>query len=252
MAVISTRQGLIDYCLRRLGAPVIEINVDDDQVEDKVDDAIQLYREFHSDATYRNYLAYQITADDVTNEYIPIPNDVLSVVRMFPVSSSFINSTNMFSFRYQFALSDYHSLARMGGGGIAYYEQMRQYLNMIDIKLNGAPIVNFSRRQNRLYIWGDFENEDLKEGDYVALETYEVIDPETHTSVYDDMFLKDYTTALIKQQWGMNMSKFEGMQLPGGVTISGRQILEDANSELEQLRERMRLEYEAPPEFFVG
>lgn len=252
MATITTRQGLIDYCLRRLGEPVLEINVDVDQIEDKVDDALQYYQEFHSDATYRNYLVHEITADDVTNGYIPISSSVIFVSSLFPVDSSFINSTNMFSFKYQFALSDYHTLADIGGGGLSYYEQMRQYLSLLDMKLNGTPQVTFSRRQNRLYIWGDFEDGDLKAGDYVVAEVYSIVDPSSFTSIYNDMFMKDYTTALIKEQWGQNMSKFEGMQLPGGVTISGRQILEDAKTEIEALRERVRLEQELPPDFFVG
>lgn len=248
---ITSRQGLIDYCLRRLGDPVIEINVDDDQIEDKVDDALQVYQEFHSDATSRVYLSHQITADDVTNEYIPISSNIIYVSKLFPVDSSFINSTNMFSFKYQFALSDFHHLPQMNGG-LAYYDQTMQYLSLLDMKLNGTPQVSFSRRQNRLHIFGDFADGDLKAGEYVVAEVYQIVDPATNTSVYDDMFMKDYTTALIKQQWGANMMKFDGMQLPGGVQINGRQYFDDANAEIEMLRERMRSEQELPPDFFVG
>ena len=252
MAVISTRQGLIDYCLRRLGEPVIEINVDEDQIEDKVDDALQVYQEFHHDATMRVYYEHQLTADDITNKYITLPSNILYVTKMFPVSSTIINSSNFFSFNYQFAMSDYHNLADVGTGGLAYYEQMRQYMELIDMKINGLPLITFSRRANRLYMWSDIEDGVLSEGQYVALEVYQTVDPTQHTSVYNDMFVKDFTTALIKEQWGMNMSKFEGMQLPGGVTISGRQILEDAKTEIQELRERMRLEQEVPPDFFIG
>jgi hypothetical protein len=251
MAVITSRQDLIDYCFRRLGAPVIEINVDLDQVEDKVDDAIQLYQEFHSDATKRIYLPYQIQEQDVANEWIPVDPAVIYVSKLFPIDSSFINSTNMFSFKYQFALSDFHQLPGMSGG-MVYYDQMRQYLSMLDMKLNGTPQVNFSRRENRLYIFGDFADKDLVAGEWVVAEVYQIDDPELNSSVYNDMFIKDYTTALIKQQWGMNMSKFDGMQLPGGVTISGIRILEEANAEIEQLRDRMRSEQELPIDFFVG
>lgn len=252
MAVISTRQGLIDYCLRRLGEPVIEINVDEDQVEDKVDDAIQLYQEFHHDATIRVYYEHQLTADDITNKYITIPDNILYVTKMFPVSSTIVNSSNFFSFNYQFAMSDFHYLNSVNAGGLAYYEQVRQYMELIDMKINGLPLITFSRRQNRVYIWSDIEDGLLDEGKYVALEVYQTVDPTQHTSVYNDMFIKDFTTALIKEQWGQNMSKFEGMQLPGGVTISGRQILEEAREDIERLRERMRLEQEVPPDFFVG
>lgn len=252
MASITTRQGLVDYCLRRLGDPVLEINVDEDQIEDAVDDAIQLYQEFHSDATYRTYLKYQVTAQDVQNRYIPISPQVLYITKLFPVDSSFINSTNMFSFKYQFALSDFHNLHTFGGTGLDHFVHMKQYLSLIDMTLNGTPQVTFSRRMNRLYIWGDFADGDIKEGDFVIAEVYEIVDPGNFGSIFNDMFLKDYTTSLIKRSWGQNMSKFDGMQLPGGVTINARQMLEDANAELETIRERMRLEQELPPDFFVG
>ena len=263
MAVIGSRQQLIDYCLRRLGEPVIEVNVDEDQIEDKIDDALQLYREFHSDATFRNYYQHQMTDTDIANKYVTIPARIISVTKMFAGTGGFIGSTNMFSFNYQFALSDFHSLTDVGAGGLAYYDQMRQYMELIDMKINGLPIINFSRRQDRVYLWSDIEDGQLKAGDYVCFEVYEVVptpeaiatDPLRRgevSTVYNDMFMKDYTTALIKEQWGMNMSKFEGMQLPGGTTVNGRIILEDARTELTELRERMRLEYEEPPIFLVG
>jgi hypothetical protein len=263
MAVIGSRQQLIDYCLRRLGEPVIEVNVDEDQIEDKIDDALQVYREFHSDATFRTYYQHQMTEDDIANRYVTIPPRVIYVTKMFPVSASFVGSTNMFSFDYQFALSDFHNLADGGAGGLAYYEQMRQYAELIDMKINGLPIISFSRRQDRVYLWSDIEDGQLTAGSHVCFECYEVVPtPEAIASdplnrgdvstIYNDMFIKDYTTALIKEQWGMNMSKFEGMQLPGGVTINGRQTLEDARGELEVLRERLRLEQEEPPIFLVG
>lgn len=251
MAVISSRQGLIDYCLRRLGEPVIEVNVDIEQIEDKVDDAIQLYQEFHSDATKRIYLSHEVTQTDIDNQWIPIDPTVIYISKVMPIDSSFLNSSNMFSFKYQFAMSDFHTLASLNGG-MAYYEQVRQYMSLLDMKLNGTPQVNFSRRENRLYIFGDFNDKDLTVGEWVVAEVYHTINPESNTSVYNDMFLKDYTTALIKQQWGLNLSKFDGMQMPGGVTLNGRQMFDDANVELDQLRERMRSEQELPPDFYVG
>jgi len=125
-------------------------------------------------------------------------------------------------------------------------------MELIDMKVNGLPLITFSRKQNRLYIHSDIEDGVLTSGSYIALEVYQTVDPTAHTSVFNDMFMKDYTTALIKEQWGQNMSKFEGMQLPGGVTISGRTMLEEAKEEINSLRERMRLEQEVPPDFFVG
>ena len=137
-------------------------------------------------------------------------------------------------------------------GDLAYYEQLQQYLSLLDSKLNGHPQVEFARRQDRLYIHGAFADKEIKAGEYIIAEIYQIVDPDTHTSVYDDMWLKDYSTQLIKQQWGANLIKFEGMVLPGGVQLNGRQLFDDAIAELDRLRERIRLEHELPPNFFVG
>lgn len=251
MANPSSRSTLIDYCKRRLGDPVVEINVDEDQLEDRVDEAIQYYQEFHSDATLRTYLKHVMTADDISNEYITLDSDIIFVSKMFPISSNFNSSRNFFDIKYQMMLNDMVDLVHFAGD-LAYYEQMQQYLSLLDMKLNGHPQVQFSRRQNRMYIFGDIADDDIKEGDYIILEVYRTIDPDTNTSVYNDMWVKEYTTALIKQQWGQNLIKFDGMQLPGGVTLNGRQIYDDASGEIEKLRESIRMEHELPPDFFVG
>lgn len=251
MANPTSRATLIEYCKRRLGDPVIEINVDEDQLEDRVDEALQYYQEYHSDATVRTYLKHQITATDVANEYITLSSNIIFVSKLFPISSSFNSSYNFFDIKYQMMLNDIADLQNFAGD-LAYYEQMQQYLSLLDMKLNGTPQVQFSRRQNRLYIFGDFADEDIKAGEYIIAEVYQIVDPETHTSVYNDMWLKEYTTSLIKQQWGANLIKFEGMQLPGGVVLNGRQIYDDATNEIAQLRETIRLEQELPPDFFVG
>jgi|TARA_B100000085_G_scaffold129164_1_gene117596 hypothetical protein len=251
MAAPSSRDTLIEYCLRRLGDPVIEINVDPDQLEDRVDEALQYYQEFHSDATVKTYLKHQVTADDVSNEYISISSNVIFVQKLFPISSSFNNSMNFFDIKYQMMLNDIADLQNFAGD-LAYYDQMQQYLSLLDLKLNGHPQVNFSRRQNRLYIHGDFQDNDIKEDDYVVAEVLQIVDPSTHTTVFDDMWLKSYTTALIKRQWGANLIKFEGMQLPGGVTLNGRQIYDDAQADIEKLEEKVRMEQELPVDFFVG
>jgi len=250
MAVPNSRDTLIEYCLRRLGDPVIEINVDPDQLEDRVDEALQYYQEFHSDATLRTYLKHQITATDVANEYITLPSNVQVVSRMFKVHGDQM-SRNFFDIKYQLHLND---IANMHSfiGDLAYYEQMQQYLSLLDLRLNGSPQVQFSRHQNRLYIHGEFQDSDITEDDYIVAEVYEVVDVNTHTGVYNDMWLKEYTTALIKQQWGANLIKFENMQLPGGVMMNGRQIFDDATTDIEKLRESIRLEHEMPADFFVG
>lgn len=251
MAIPTSRQTLIDHCLRRLGAPVLEINVDDDQVEDKVDDALQYYQEYHSDATKKTYVAYQITSTDLSNGYIPISSNVLFISRVLPITSSYAASRSFFDVKYQLMLND---MAQMGSyiGDMAYYEQMQQYVSMLNSVLSGAPQVNFSRKENRLYWYGDTNDGDLIAGNYIVYEGYIVIDPSVATSIWNDMFLKDYTTALIKQQWGINLSKFEGMQLPGGITLNGRQMFDDASADIEKIKENLRLEHELPPDFFIG
>ena len=250
MANPNSRDTLIEYCLRRLGDPVIEINVDPDQQEDRVDEALQYYQEFHSDATLRTYVKHLVTTDDVANEYITLSTSVQYVSKMFKVHGDAM-SRNFFDIKYQLHLND---IANMHSyiGDLAYYEQMQQYLSILDMRLNGTPQVQFSRKQNRLYIFGEFADGDIKAGDYIVAEVYEIVNPDTHTSVYNDMWVKEYTTALIKQQWGANLMKFEGMQLPGGVMLNGRQLFDDATSDIDRLRESLRLEHEMPPDFFVG
>ena len=251
MANPSSRQTLIDYCKRKLGEPVIEVNVNEDQVEDRVDEALQYYQEYHSDATYRGYLKHQMTASDISNQYISISDNVLFVKRILPISSSFGQSYNFFDIKYQMMLNDIADMNNFAGD-LAYYEQLQQHLSVLDMKLNGTPQVEFSRKQNRLYIFGDIQDEDIQEGEYVIAETYSIIDPESHSSVYNDMWLKEYTTSLIKLQWGLNLMKFEGMQLPGGVILNGRQLFDDAQGEIQDLREKIRLEHELPVDFMVG
>ena len=251
MANPTSRATLIDYCKRRLGDPVIEINVDEDQLEDRVDEALQYYQEYHSDATLRTYLKHQVTATDISNEYISLSSNIIFVSKLFPISSSFNSSFNFFDIKYQMMLNDIADLQNFAGD-LAYYEQMQQYLSLLDVKLNGHPQVQFQRKQNRLYIFGDFADNDIKEGEFIVAEVYEIVDPSTHTSIFNDMWVKEYTTALIKQQWGSNLLKFEGMQLPGGVVLNGRQIFDDATTDIDKLRETIRMEHEMPPDFFVG
>ena len=251
MANPTSRATLIDYCKRKLGDPVIEINVDEDQLEDRVDEALQYYQEYHSDATLRTYLKHQVTSTDISNEYISLSSNIIFVSKLFPISSSFNSSFNFFDIKYQMMLNDIADLQNFAGD-LAYYEQMQQYLSLLDVKLNGHPQVQFQRKQNRLYIFGDFADNDIKEGEFIVAEVYEIVDPSTHTSVFNDMWMKEYTTALIKQQWGSNLLKFEGMQLPGGVVLNGRQIFDDATTDIDKLRETIRMEHEMPPDFFVG
>lgn len=257
MAQPNSRSTLIDYCLRRLGAPVLEINVDDEQLEDRLDDALQLYHEYHSEGAVRIYQPMTITADQISQfginlaaavETTGYADRILNVSRVFPIDDA-TSSVNFFDIKYQMRLNDMSDLVT-GIGELAYYEQLQQYLSMVDMKLTGTPQIDFNRHAQVLYLHGEL-GQDLKEGDKILVELF-ISTSESLSKLYNDMFLKEYTTALIKKQWGENLIKFEGMQLPGGVTLNGRQIVDDANTEIEKLRERLYNEYDTPPHFFMG
>jgi hypothetical protein len=254
MATPSTRQELINYCLRALGEPVLEVNVDPDQIEDRVDQAIQYFNEYHSEGVHTRYIAHQVTQEDVDNKYIVLPETVLQVIRVLPLGSVTNTSLGMFDIQYQMML-DAVNQGQILTGGMAYYEQMMQHLSLLDMKLNGgSPQINWNRYSNQLKLFGDLGN-DVLTGDYIVIECAIRIDlnsSDVSTSIYNDMFIKEYTTALIKYQWGANLAKFEGMQLPGGVTLNGRQLMDDAKEEIADLQERLRSEFESPIDFFMG
>jgi len=244
----NSRQTLIDYCLRNLGAPVLEINIDQDQIEDRVDEALQFYREYHSDSIYHDFFKHEITQGDRDNEYIPIPDAVINVVKILPLSYD-NSSVSMFDARYQMALNDMYNLGF--AGSLSNYVHVQNYISTVDMMINGTPQVEFNRHMNRLYLNIDWEYR-LQVGEYVVVEGYRVLDPNEHTDVYNDMFLKRYLTALLKRQWGINLKKFEGMELPGGVTLNGQQMYDEATEEIQQIEEEMQLKYEFPVNFFVG
>jgi hypothetical protein len=251
MANPASRQELIDYALRRLGAPVLEVNVDEDQLEDRVDEALQYFQEYNSDGIVDTYLKYQITATDVTNGYIDIPDQMTVVRRVLPDSVG-TGSGGMFNVNYQMALNDAFLLRGGFIGNLAEYSLTQQYITLMNGLFGNATIsTRFNRHMNRLHLdveWGV----DIKEDDWIIVEGSAIVDPATYTDVYNDMFVKRYVTALIKRQWGQNMSKFEGMQLPGGVTMNGMQILEQANEEILKIEEEMQLRYEMPVDFYMG
>jgi|TARA_B100000900_G_C20544740_1_gene702035 hypothetical protein len=257
MAKISNRNDFRDYVLRRLGYPVIEINVDDDQIEDRIDDGLQLFREYAADGQLRVFQPVLITQAMVDaksidlNAALPaVANRILDVVKVFMIGDSTSN-VNFFDIKYQMRLNDLADLAT-GVGDLAYYEHMQQYLSMIDLKLTGQPQIQFSRHSGTLNIAGDLrDGGDIKVGDYIMLEMF-VEEAESVGGVYNNLFMKNYVTAILKKQWGENISKFEGMTLPGGVTLNGRQLIDDAKEEIEREIEKLRNEYDNPPNFFVG
>lgn len=228
---------------------MLEINIDDDQISDRIDEALQFYQEYHSDAVIRTYVKHQLTAQDISNEYITLPEALLFVHRVFPISEA-NSSSNMFSVSYQLALNDLYGLRNPGD--LIQYSMTRQYMSLLDMQFNGlGQTVRHNRHMNRLYIevkWGD----KIKEGQYVIIEGYIVNDPDVFTDIYNDMFLKRYSTALLKRQWGANLIKFEGLQLPGGVTLNGRQIFDDASADIEKMEAEIESKFAFPPDFYCG
>ena len=290
MAKPATRQQLIDYCFRKLGAPVLEINVDDDQVDDLVDDAIQLFNERHFDGVERMYLKYEITQGDIdrgigadvagestpnsktgvgivtttttstsipgygtttttfyeNSNFLQIPESVVGVHKIFKFDTSSI-SGSMFSIKYQLFLND---LYYFNSVELLQYSMTKTRLEDIDFLLTPEAQVRFNQRQDRLYMDIDWGAQEV--GNFLVLDCHRALDPDTFNQVYNDYFVKLYLTALIKRQWGQNLIKFRGVKLPGGLELNGREIYDDAERDLERIKEKMMLEYELPPLDFIG
>lgn len=247
MASITTREELKDYCLRRLGAPVIEINVDDDQVEDRIDDAFQFYREHHYDAVELVYLKHQFTEEDIENNYIPLNDLIVGVNRVLPFTNR-SRGMDIFDIRYQILINDLYSLMSTD---LIYYSMVKTQLELINHLLVGQQPIRFNRHTNRLYLDINW-NQDSRIGEYIIVEAYRILDPNTYTDVYDDMYLKRYATALIKKQWADNIRKFSGVQLPGGVTLNGDALSQEAALEIKEIEEEIRSSFELPPDMFIG
>lgn len=248
MAKPQTKTELLEYCLRALGAPVIKIDVAQEQLDDRFEEALQFWQEYHSDAVVNTLFKHKVTAADISNGYITVPDSLLSVTRIFSTRNR--DAAGMFSVKYQMYANDLWA----GGvsGGLVGYELSRQYLNMVDLITNGMfQRLNFSRHQNRIHLTDDTDDF-ITEGMWLVLEGFTTIEPDTYPDVYNDMALKRYLTALIKFQWGSNLSKFEGMQMPGGITFNGRQIMDDAREEIRTMEETFQDKYEEPPGFFIG
>ena len=247
MAKPNSRSTLQDYCLRNLGAPVIEINVDEDQLEDRTDDAIQFYQEFNSDAVIREYIKHELTATDLTNNYITVPDTVTSVVRLLKINSS--TGSSLFDMGYHMRMNDIFMLQGLGTQ-MQEYTQAQQKLSLVDHLLNSHEHIRFSRHMNRIHMDEGFG--ELVAGEFIVLEVFSIIAPDTFTDVFNDHYLKKYLTALIKRQWGANLMKFQDFQLPGGITLNGRQIYEDAVEEIQGLEEESRLIWAMPDNFLMG
>jgi len=251
MAMPTNREEFKDYCLRKLGHPVIEINIDDFQLEDRIDDALRFWQEYHFDGTEIIYESYAIQAADITNKYVSLGSSLDSkIISITKLLSSDATTSNMFSIKYQMSLNDPGTYSTVDSAReMSSYWMRMSHLTMTDDLISGLQPIRFNRKTNKLYI--DWNWDETKAGDYIVAETHQLVDG-TNSEVWNDGFLKEYATALIKEQWGMNLSKFEGVQLPGGVTLNGRAILEDARTEIQALKETMSLQYELPVDFVMG
>ena len=277
MAQPASRSDLINYCKRQLGAPVLEINIADEQVDDLVDDALQYFHERHFDGVVQTYLKYKITQDDINrgrgtnlagivetseettivgtattfnytenSNYIQVPPSIIGINKIFRFDNSTI-SGGMFSLKYQLFLNDLYFFNSME---MLSYAMTKTYLSDIDFLLNTEKQIRFNQRQDRLYLDVDWGN--LETGEFIVLDCWRLLDPDDFTRVYNDSFLKRYLTALMKRQWGQNLIKFQGVKLPGGIELNGRQIYDDAEKDLEIIREQMSNTYELPPLDMIG
>ena len=279
MAQPSSRQGLIDYAKRQLGFPVLEINVADEQFSDLLDDAVQVYQERHYDGIMRMYLKYKITQDDIdrgqargnnstlgittttatstvglsttfdleeNSNYIQMPPSVIGVNQIFKIRSDTVYD-GLFNIRYQLFLNDLYAF---GSIDLLQYSMVQTYLEDISFLLNPDMRYRFNIRQDRLYIDADFGV--LNKDDFFVIDCFRILDPDDFTRVYNDPFLKRYFTALCKKQWGQNLIKFQGVQLPGGIQLNGRQIYDDGVRELDEIRAKMATDYEMPPLDMIG
>ena len=247
MSTPNSRATLKSYCLRRLGAPVVEINVDDDQVDDRIDDALAYYRDYHYDGTERVLIKHVTTETDKTNGYITLDDNVIGVQRILDIGQA-VQSSNLFNIRYQIHLNDLFDLS--ASSYVPYITALRHVETLEEIFVGKKPI-RFNRHKNRLHIDMDWNN-DVETGEYIIVDAYQILDPDTYTDVWGDRWLARYTTALIKRQWGSNLTKFEGMQLPGGVQFNGTKIYDDAEQEIIKLEEEMISAYSTPVEDMMG
>ena len=246
MAVPATRSQFKEYCLRTLGKPVLEINVDDDQVEDRIDQALRYFWDYHFDGSEKTYYKHQVTAQDKINRYITMPENIIGVINIFSIGDA-LNTNNMFNIRYQIALNDLYTLTSVS---MVPYFLALQHIQMLEQLLVGQQPLRYNRHMNKLNI--DMDWNKLDDNDFLIIEAYEIVNPDTYTDAWGDRWLLQYTTALIKKQWGTNLTKFNGIQLPGGVTFNGEKIYNDAHDEIEKYEEEMSKSYSLPTYDMIG
>jgi hypothetical protein len=246
MAVPTTRAEFKEYCLRKLGKPVIEINVDDDQVEDRIDESLKYYYDYHFDGSERIYYKHTITSNDVTNKYITLPENIIGAVRIFNLGDPMVTN-NLFDIRYQIALNDLYTLTSVS---MVPYFMAFQHIQLMEQLLVGQQPIRYNRHTNKMYI--DMNWDKVNVGNYIIVEAYEVVDPDVYTDAWGDRWLQEYCSEKIKYQWGTNLSKFNGMQLPGGVTFNGQNIKQEADAAIQQLEKEMISSYSLPVMDMIG
>jgi hypothetical protein len=246
MAVPTSKTEFKNYCLRKLGAPVIEINVDDDQVDDRVDEAIRYYWDYHFDGAEKIYYKHRVTNTDITNKYITMPDNVLGVVNLFPIGQA-LNTNNLFNIRYQIALNDLYTLTSVSM--VPYYMAL-QHVQFLEQFLVGQQPLRFNRIMGKCYI--DMDWNIVNEGDYLLIEAYQVVDPEEFPKGYGERWLQNYATVLIKEQWGTNLKKFEGMKMPGGLMFNGQKIYDEARQERAAMEQEMISSFSLPVYDMIG
>lgn len=247
MAKPTTRNEFKEYCLRALGKPVININVADEQVEDRVDEAVRYYWDYHFDGSEKVYFKYQITQQDKDNKYIDMPENIIGAIRIFPLGFYSSSTNNMFNVQYQIALNDLYTLTSYD---VVPYYMMRQHLNVLQEVLVGEKPIRYNRHMNRLYI--DMAWDVIEVGQYLMVEAYQVVDPELWQDVWADRWLLRYATALVKRQWGNNLKKLGKIQLPGGVILNGQEIYDEADEEIKELEKEMITSYSLPVTDMIG
>jgi hypothetical protein len=246
MASPTTRAEFKENCLRRLGKPVIEINVDDDQLEDRIDEALRYYWDYHFDGSEKVFYKHQVTEQNKTDKYITMPENIIGAVNLFDLGSA-LGTNNLFNIRYQIALNDLYTLTSVSM--VPYYMAM-QHIQFLEYLLVGKQPIRYNRHTNKLYLDMDWDR--INVGEYLIIEAYEVIDPNTYTDAWADRWLLRYGACLIKQQWGTNLKKFQGMQMPGGLTFNGQQIYNEATAERSELENEMIFTYSLPAQDMIG
>jgi hypothetical protein len=246
MAVPTNRSEFKEFCLRKLGKPVIEINVDDDQVDDRIDEALRYYWDYHFDGVDKIYYKHQVSVEDKDNKYIILPENVIGAVNIFPVGQA-LNTNNLFNIRYQIALNDLYTLTSVSM--VPYYMAL-QHIQFLEQFLVGQQPLRYNRNMNRLYI--DMDWTIINEGDYLIVEAYQVVDPNTYTKVWSEWWLQEYATSLIKEQWGNNLKKFGNMQLPGGLVFNGQTIYDEAVKKKEDMQRDMVENLSMPATDMIG